>query len=388
MKNKQGIQRWLFYFSLIAASILLYKLSGSLPQLFAGLGKLVGILAPFVIGLALALLLYRPCRFLERQLCRPKGKVWKKLARPLSLTVVYLLLLGALGLVIYMIIPQVIISLGDLFRAMPTYLKNAVARLEEFSQPGGLLDRFGLTDKISELYEYLLTQAQKVLTTENVLAALKGVVSVTTSLVDVAISLVVSIYMLAGRERLLRETRAVLGLFIREQPLQKLGQYSRRSANIFYNYLYGALIDALMVGVVVSVGLLIFRVPYAVLLGMMLGLLNMIPYFGAIVGCAGVALVTLLTKNIYAALGVLIFVIVVQQIDANVLQPRVVGGSVGVRPIYVLLSITLFGGLFGFWGIFFGVPLMAVMQMLTKDLIAYKQDKKTATPPADPPIQS
>lgn len=383
MKNRQGIQRWLFYFSLVAASVLLYKLSGSLPQLFAGLGKLLRILAPFVIGLGIALLLYRPCRFLEGLFSRPKGRVWKKLARPLSLTVVYLLFLGVLVLLFSLIIPQVVVSIGDLIRALPTYINNALSRLNEFNEPGGLFERFGLTEKISELYQALLQTVQKVLTTENLLVALRGVLSVTTSLLDVVIAIVVSLYMLAGRERLLRETQAVLGLFIKEQPLQKLRYYSGRSAGIFYNYLCGALLDALVVGAVVSVGLLVFRIPYAVLLGMMLGLLNMIPYFGAIVGCMGIVLVTLLSKNLYAALGVLVFVVVVQQIDSNVLQPRVVGGSVGIRPIYVLLSITLFGGLLGFWGIVLGVPLMAVVQMLVKDAIAHRQKKAAETLESD-----
>ncbi|MBQ5841301.1 MAG: AI-2E family transporter [Clostridia bacterium] len=375
MKNKQGIQRWLFYFSLVTAAILVFKLSGSLPQLFAALGKLVGILSPFVIGLALALLLYRPCRFVERLLSRPKGKIWKKLARPLSLTAVYVLLLGLLALLVYLILPQVIVSLGDLFRALPTYIKNALHQVEEFCQPGGLLERFGLEDKLTEMYQALLDMVQKVLTTENLLAALRGVVSVTTSLFDVVIAVIVSLYMLAGRERLLREARAVLGLFMKEKSVECLRHYSRRAADIFYNYLCGALLDALVVGVVVSIGLLIFRIPYAVLLGLLLGLLNMIPYFGAIVGCIGVVLVTLLSKNIYAAIGVLICVVVVQQLDANILQPRVVGNSVGIRPIYVLLSITLFGGLCGFWGIFFGVPLMAVAQMLVKDAIVRRRQK-------------
>jgi len=139
------------------------------------------------------------------------------------------------------------------------------------------------------------------------------------------------------------------------------------------------LLDALCVGVVVSIGLALFRVPYGVLLGMTLGLMNMIPYFGAIIGSIGIALVTLLTTNIYTAIGVVIYVVVIQQIDANIIQPRVVGGSVGLRPIYVLLSITLFGGLFGFWGIFLAPPLMAIVQMFVRDAtIARKAQEASA----------
>lgn len=131
-------------------------------------------------------------------------------------------------------------------------------------------------------------------------------------------------------------------------------------------------------GVVVSVGLLIFRVPYAVLLGMALGLMNMIPYFGAIIGGFGVALITLLTTNIYTALGVAIYIVVVQQIDGNIIQPRVVGDSVGLRPFYVLLSVTLFGGLLGFWGVLLAPPLMAIVQLIVRELTIRRKKKLAA----------
>ena len=142
-----------------------------------------------------------------------------------------------------------------------------------------------------------------------------------------------------------------------------------------------ALLDALCVGVVVSIGLALFRVPYAVLMGMALGLLNIIPYFGAIIGGIGIALVTLLTTNIYTAVGVIIYIIVIQQIDANIVQPRIIGDSMGLRPFYVLLGITFFGGLFGFWGILLGPPLMGVIQMILRDIYSRraKNKKKKAT---------
>mgnify|MGYP002516513380 CR=1 FL=1 len=126
------------------------------------------------------------------------------------------------------------------------------------------------------------------------------------------IALIVSVYMLSGREYLMRELKALCGLFLPKKRVNIVSDYAHRTAAIFYKYFYGALLDALVVGVVVSVGLLIFRVPYAVLLGLLLGLLNIVPYFGAIIGCIGIALVTLLTNGFAAALGVVIFIIVVQ----------------------------------------------------------------------------
>ena len=139
---------------------------------------------------------------------------------------------------------------------------------------------------------------------------------------------------------------------------------------------YGAILDALLVGAVVSIGLLIFRVPYAVLLGMILGVMNLVPYFGAITGSVIIALITLLTNGLPTAIGVVIYIVVAQQVDANIIQPRIVGDSVGLRPFYVLLSITFFGGLFGFWGVLLGPPLMAVLQMIVRDVYSRRNKKK------------
>jgi predicted PurR-regulated permease PerM len=365
----------LWYFSLIAALIVVYKLCDNLGKVVGAIGFVLDILAPFVAGLILAFLLHHPTRWLEKQVRKLKGRFWQVMARPLSLTAVYLLLLGVVALLISLVLPHLATSLTDLIRSLPGYMEAAIAKVKEMVESGVLQDA-DLATTLDSVYQSLFNTAAGLLSAENVMSALRSVINVTASLVDIVIAIIVSVYMLAGREHLMREAKALCGLFARKQRVQVISRYGHRVATIVYQYFYGALLDALVVGVVVSVGLSIFRVPYAVLLGMLLGLLNMIPYFGAIIGCVGIALVTLLTNGFPAALGVVIFIIVVQQVDANIIQPRVVGDSVGLRPIYVLLAITLFGGLFGFWGIFLGVPLMAIIQMFVKDAIAAKRENE------------
>ncbi|MBQ8683151.1 MAG: AI-2E family transporter [Clostridia bacterium] len=380
------LRHWLWYFSLPAAAILLYKLWDNFSQAIGLVGTLISILAPFVGGFVLAFFLYAPCNWLEGKLLRLKGKAWKKLARPLSLTVVYLALLGIVALLVYLILPLVVSSITSLVNTMPDYLRTTTQRINEFISGNKFLAQFELADKLTDVYQYLLEALTKLLTTENILTAIKGVGSVASSLLNVLIAFIVSVYMLSGRESLFRALRAVCGLFIKPAPLTTIRRYTVQIGHIFSNYFYGAFIDALAVGVVVSIGLLIFRVPYALLLGMAMGLLNMIPYFGAIIGGVGVALITLLTTNIYTTIAVVIYMVVVQQVDANIIQPRIVGGSVGLRPIYVLLAITLFGGLFGFWGIFLGVPLMAVVQLFVKAAIARKEQRNKK--PDDSPSET
>lgn len=387
MEHKRAIKRWLWNFSIPAAAILLFKLYDNFGEALGLVGKLIGILAPFVGGFVLAFFMYRPSLWVENALLKCKGKIWPRLARPLALTTTYLLLVGAVVLVMYLLIPTLTNSLISLATALPDYVAVAMQTIQRWEQSGGWMAAIGLTERLGEVYAHLLETVSRLLTTENILNAIKGVGNVASSVVDVVIAFIVSLYMLGGREHLIAAVKNLLSLFFKPRMLTRIGDYGYRSIRIFGNYFYGALIDALCVGVVVSIGLALFRIPYAVLMGMGLGLMNIIPYFGAIIGGAGIALVTLLTTNIYTTIGVLVFVVVVQQLDANILQPRVVGGSVGLRPIYVLLSITLFGGLLGFWGILLAPPLMAMVQMFVRDATIARKAREAAAATAEEPIE-
>ena len=376
MNHKEVIRKWLWYFSFPAAAVLLFKLYDNLGDALGLIGRLIDIMSPFVGGFVLAFFLYVPSHWLEERFLRLEGKAWPKMARPLSIFLTYLLFLGLLTAVFTLVIPILINGLTDLIGAMPDYLRRAQESLQAWVAPGGPLGGLNLQDEVNNLYDYLIAVGAQLITTENVMTAIKSVGNVASSLINTVIAFVVSIYMLAGREHLLRALRNFLSLFMRRRPLAHLRNYSRRTGHIFSQYIYGAILDALIVGIAVSIGLLIFRVPYAVLLGMILGVMNLVPYFGAILGCVGIAFVALLTNGFPTALGVAIYIVVVQQIDANIVQPRIIGDSMGLRPFYVLLSITLFGGLLGLWGILLGPPLMAVIQMIVRDLYANRDKKK------------
>ena len=376
MNHKEVIRKWLWYFSFPAAAVLLFKLYDNLGDALGLVGRLIDIMSPFVGGFVLAFFLYVPSHWLEERFLRLEGKAWPKMARPLSIFLTYLLFLGLLTAVFTLVIPILINGLTDLIGAMPDYLRRAQESLQAWVAPGGPLGGLNLQDEVNNLYDYLIAVGAQLITTENVMTAIKSVGNVASSLINTVIAFVVSIYMLAGREHLLRALRNFLSLFMRRRPLAHLRNYSRRTGHIFSQYIYGAILDALIVGIAVSIGLLIFRVPYAVLLGMILGVMNLVPYFGAILGCVGIAFVALLTNGFPTALGVAIYIVVVQQIDANIVQPRIIGDSMGLRPFYVLLSITLFGGLLGLWGILLGPPLMAVIQMIVRDLYANRDKKK------------
>ena len=373
--KKPITRQWLWYFSIAVAAISFYIVFSNFGYATGLLRTLFNILGPFVGGFVIAFLLHGPCSRIEGLLLRLKGKFWQKAARPIALTTVYLVLFGLLGLAVYLLIPALINSVVELTGGLIASLGEMKNYVESLIQPGGLLDKLGLEAQLDTVYAELVKTLTTYLTPDNILTALRGVGTVASSVVNVVIAVIVSLYMLGGREHLSKAVENLLSLFLRPTTLSAAKNYGWRSTQLFYKYLYGALLDAATVALVVSVGLLVFRVPYAVLLGITLGLLNLIPYFGAIIGCVGIAIITLLTADIYTAIGVIVFVVVIQQVDANIIQPRIVGGSVGLRPIYVLLSITVFGGLFGFWGILLAPPLMGIVQMLVRDASIKKKEE-------------
>lgn len=373
MERKQAFKKWLWSFSIVAAAILLFKLYDNFGQALNLVGTLIGILSPFVGGLVLAFLMYRPSLWIETKLRRCKGKLWPRLARPLALAATYVALIGILSGVVWLLVPALVNGLRDLANEIPNYIAAANHTVQEWGSSDGWLAGVNIGAYLNDAAAQLSDALPKLLTVENILNALKHVGSFASSLLDVFIAFIVSLYMLSGREHLFAAVKNLLNLFFKPKTLGRLGHYGHRTIDIFGNYFYGAMLDALCVGTVVSIGLLIFGVPFAPVLGILLGVMNLIPYFGAIIGCLCIALVALLSTNIYTAIGVAIFLLVIQQVDGNIIQPRLIGYTVGLRPIYVLLSVTLFGGLLGFWGVLLAPPLMAMIQMFVRDATIRKK---------------
>ena len=371
MKINKNLAQWLGLFLLGMALIVVFKIFDKIGVIFGWFGSFLSILTPFIVGFAIAFFLYGPVRGIEGLIRRCKWKWVQKIARPTAVFVVYLLAVGVLSLIVYAAIPALIRAIGDFIELSPTYYNNVMSVLEKYTEKGGILEGIDLQGKVNQLFATL----QQYVTVDRVISYLGGLMRFASSLLEVLMAFIVSVYMLLSRESLIATLKSVCGLIWKPTTMNKLSVYLGKIAKIFYNYFYSQAIDALVVGVLATIGLLIAQLPHAPVLGMMLGILNMIPYFGAIIGGVVCVLVALLSGNFYGALFVAIYILVMQQVDANIIQPRIVGQTVGLRPIYVLLGITIGGGLFGFWGIFLGVPMIAVVQMLLREYINARKAK-------------
>ena len=205
----------------------------------------------------------------------------------------------------------------------------------------------------------------------------KGVINVAGKIFDFFVAIIVSVYLLLERKQILEFIKKLGKAIFKERTYNNFGKYFDRTNNIFFNFLAGQLLDGIVIAIITSIAMSIMGVKYAVLLGVMIGVFNLIPYFGAIIAVILAALITLLTGGFWQALVMVIVVTILQQIDANIINPKILGNSLKISPLLVIFAVSLGGAYFGFWGMFLSVPVIAVLKLLITDFIEYKNKEKS-----------
>ena len=200
----------------------------------------------------------------------------------------------------------------------------------------------------------------------------KGAINIVNSIFDVFVSFIVSVYLLAERRRILDFLRKLASAIFKEETYKMIGKYFNKSNEVFFSFIAGQVLDAIVVGILTAIAMSIIGVKYAVLLGFMIGLFNLIPYFGAIIAVAVAILITIFTGGIGQAIIMAIVVIVLQQIDANIINPKILGSSLSISPLLVIFAVTIGGAYFGVLGMFLAVPVATVIKLLIEEYITYK----------------
>lgn len=370
---------WIPLFIFVILVITFYKTVDHLPQLFSWITNFLGIISPFIGGVAVAFLLYRPAHGIENFIRKSKYKFISSRARGLSVLICYLALFIILAVALYLIIPGFIKNAVSLVQHLPGYFSAAIEYITSLADEEGKI--FGIT--VSELLKNFSVDRILEYFDLNSIGKYAGDVinmtgSISGTVLDVVMAFIVSVYVLLSRSHLVKVATKLLSMVIPREKVKGLYNYIVRTSEIFYSYVYSQLIDAVIVTVICFIVFSIIGLPYSFLLAILMGLCNVIPYFGALIGGVGVTAVTLFSSgDILKTVIALVAVIVVQQLDSNLIQPRIVADSVGLRPVYVLLAIMIGSGLFGFVGMLICVPVMAVIRMIIVDYIKHLGGKDT-----------
>lgn len=365
-------------FLVIAASMLFYYGIFHMNTLINGIRTFLHIMAPIVYGVVLAYVLSSVVNFLENKIIFPllkkKEIILKKRGKRVVRWISVLASLAFLLLVIYalimMILPQLIRNIMNIIYSFPTYMRVVENWLNAFIEKGGVLDEEMLTTLnqfSSQVQEYLtntlLPQMQEMLK------------SITTGLIDVfsflknfIIGAIISIYVLADKEVFVAKSKMIVYALFSTKRANKIIHSMRFTHRTFGGFISGKILDSAIIGVLCYIGTTIIGTPYALLVSVIVGVTNVIPFFGPFIGAIPTVLLILLVEPIQA-LYLAIFILILQQFDGNILGPKILGDSTGLSSFMVIVAIMIGSGLFGVAGMIVGVPLCAVLYAATWHLL-------------------
>jgi len=373
MKKERKLKKSMYWFVLAIMLIIVYKTIDNFAEIKAGIGNLFHVLMPFILGIILAYVLYSPVKKLENLLKKPKKlKFISKNATFLSVLIVYIVVIIALVFVFKYIIPLICSSVIDFVSNFPNYyasINETISNLPEDS----FFKNETVVENVKKIGEINISDYINI---EKITKYAQGALSVFTGIFNLFVSIIVSSYILLERKEIIKFAKRFIQAIFKEETCEKIGKYFNRTNEIFLKFLASQLLDAIVVGILTSIAMSLLGVKYAVLLGVMIGLFNMIPYFGAIIAVIIATAITAITGGLSQAIWMVIIVTVLQQIDANIINPKIVGDSLKISPLLVIFAVTIGGEYFNVLGMFLAVPVAAVIKVIISDFIDIKLENK------------
>ncbi len=340
--------------------------------------KLVAVLQPIIMGFITAYLLNPVMMFLEKYLQvfllpRMKSEVKaKKMARTIATVGALFLFLLCIFLLLDMVIPELIASVQNMTTNLPSEVNSFVAWTKEtLSGESGLAEMLGTSLlSITKYIEQFLEKDVLPQINSYVASITTGVISAVRALFNFIIGLVIALYLLVSKETFIGQGKKILYAALPPKMGNHVIQTLRVTDKMFGGFISGKILDSAIIGVIAYIGLSIMRMPYSLLVAVIVGVTNIVPFFGPFIGAVpGVILIALAEpiKGLYFV----IFVFVLQQVDGNIIGPKILGDSTGLSSFWVIFAILIGGGMFGFMGMLLGVPTFGVLYYLIREIVAY-----------------
>ena len=378
MDKKPHIKPYLYGmlagFGAIALSIIFFFLIYRFQGFGNAISKVTGILMPFIYGAVIAYLLKPVCNCIEDFLRRIFPEKMRGTANMLAVAASLLFGLLLIYALFMMIVPQLITSVTSLYYTARSNINHFV---DWASQQEIIASNKKLLDFIETSYDTLQANLDSWFKTtlipsmQNLLSgAAVGVMNVVVFFKNVIIGLVVSVYLLASRKKFGQQGKLVLYSLIKPHWADLILEEVSYADKMFGGFINGKILDSAIIGVLCYIACLIFKFPSALLVSVIIGVTNVIPFFGPFIGAVPATLLILI-QNPIKALWFVLFVLVLQQVDGNIIGPKILGNTTGLSSFWVLFAILLFGGLWGFVGMIIGVPLFAVIYDVVKKLVIH-----------------
>lgn len=348
----------------VGFAFLLLNINGLLDVLKG----LIDVLSPFIWGIFFAFIMSKFANFLENKL---SDKMSFKTKRFLSSLLSVLLLILIIALIVIIITPQLAESVTSLSKVIVSFTASPTSWLKQFN---------GSTDTSKQLLELLYDYSNTLVSSiwtflkTSVPSIVSATISTVSDVLDFVIGFIVALYMLIDRERIIESFRRLFKAFLSKEKYVKMTVVYNVAIAKFYKFFEGKLLDSLIIGVICFVLMLILRLDYAMLISVVVGITNIIPFFGPFIGAIPSALILLMVDPVQALVFV-IMILVLQQIDGNIIGPKILGDSVGLSSLWIMFAILVGGAYFGFAGMILGVPIFSVIYYLVKAEV----DKRMST---------
>lgn len=382
-KLRQQFSRGTTYFLVVAASLLFYFLLLRVEMFANVFREIFGVLKPVIYGCVIAYLLNPIVKRVDAVLVPALEKKIKnrerarKFSRGIGIFTALFLLICVIVALCNLMIPELYRSIRDMVYTLPGQLNDAVQRLNEARMDDsttGALIKTALEEGTNFLQDWLRTEllprANEIMSNLTV-----GVLNILSEIFNILIGMIVSVYLLFSKETFIRQSKKAVYALFSPGHANVVLHITNKSNHIFGGFIIGKIIDSAIIGVLCFIGLTILDMPYIMLVSVIVGVTNVIPFFGPYIGAIPSAVLILLTdpvKGIYF----IIFILLLQQFDGNILGPKILGDTTGLSAFWVIVAILLGGGLFGFVGMIMGVPTFAVLYYIVQALLNSRLERR------------
>ena len=364
----------MYSFLVICASILLYLGISNINEIKSSLNDFVSTLQPFIIGGTLAYLLNFILKFYEERVLSHEmlKKMKKSGKRAIGLVLTYITASIITYLFIQFVLPQLISSIVGLANNIPQYVEDFTKLANDLINNMNLQPEYIdlITNKFGELVTYIITIISNLLPVVG-----NFIVEATSSILNIIIGIIVSIYILIDKEKFMALGKKVVYAFSSEERANFILRLATQSNMTFSRFIGGKILDSFIIGVLTFIILTIFKMPYVLLISVIVGVTNIIPFFGPFIGGIPAAIIILFVSPT-KALWFVIIIIIIQQIDGNIIGPKILGDSIGISAFWILFSLLVAAKFMGFVGMVIGVPLFAIFYSIIKEIVELKLNKK------------
>lgn len=362
-----------YSFIVIACSIVFYLISSQVKVFSSKISDFIAILYPFIIGFAIAYLLNFILKFIENRIIseKMKGKSPAKV-RAISMIITYFVAGTLCYLFVHFVWPELLESIIGLFNDIPNYVNNATVMLNK------LIEEFNLTPASMEILESKwkeITDFIMNFMTDIIPVIGNTIMIVLSSLWNIVLGVIVSIYLLKDKEKFFAISKKITYAIFNREHSYKILELTHRANKIFGKFLGGKILDSFIIAIITFVVLTIFKMPYTLLVTVIVGVTNVIPFFGPFFGAIPSVILVRFVSPI-KAFWLLIIILIIQQLDGNVIGPKILGDSIGVSAFWILFALLIAGKFLGLVGMLLGVPLFAFVYSIIKDITEERLDKK------------